>query len=248
MKNLLLFVVFQFISVQIAVAQDTLGVDDISKYSHYFRIEEGKLVGDGAQVLQREIEKSQFFVLGEEHFSAKISEFTNVLLPVLSESSFKHFALEIGRNSAEVMVGEIEKKGSIYELNTKINNLVGEVPIPFFDGKEDERFLKTALEKGFTIWGIDQEYLTSQVFLIDEIFRLSKSNQTTKPLYEKAKSYLIEETKKGRENRKYPLFTNLMNSKEIESYFSTIDSTSSPQSFRIVSDLRKSWKFIGWGK
>jgi hypothetical protein len=238
-KNLFFLFIINLVSV-LVFAQEKL--DDISKQSYYFQIKDNKLIGKGSDILKSEISKSQFFILGEEHFSARVSEFTNAILPLLSESGFKYFAAEIGRNSTEVMTRTVEEKGSLYDFNTEINDLFGDIPIPFFDGKEDETFLKTALANGFEIWGIDQEYLTSQVFLVDEISRLSGSKKESEALYIQVKKVLIAETKKGISDGKYPVFTNLANSKAVNDFFGTIDSVSNPKAFRIISDLRKSWE------
>lgn len=208
--------------------------------TYYFEVTNSDIKGVGATILKESIKKSQFFILGEQHFSTQISKFTNAIIPFLSYENYKYFTAEIGPNSATKIYDLIKENKSLYNFNTHINNLVGEVPIPFFDGKEDEIFLKTAITKGFKIWGIDQEYLTSQVFLIDDIYRLSNNKTSLYPYYQKAKNYLIIETKEKIKNTKYPLFTNLLNSVIVNDFFKHTALTNISVQ-KIIFDLKSSW-------
>lgn len=47
------------------------------------------------------------------------------------------------------------------------------IPIPFFTGETDLRFLAAADSLGFELWGLDQEYYFSYVYLIDELAYLA---------------------------------------------------------------------------
>jgi len=209
--------------------------------TYYFEISDGEANGKGFEILKNQIANSQFVVLGEEHFSARVSEFTNAIVPTLAKNEFKYFAAEIGANSAKVMYELVKENRSLYDFNTQVNNLVGEVPIPFFDGKEDEVFLKSFIENDFELWGIDQEYFTSQIFLIDRLYSLSDHTKQLEPLYEAAKEFAILETKKSRQNRKYKLFTSLLQSVEINQFFDALDG-SNCEINNIICGLKKSWE------
>ena len=158
-------------------SQKELVSTDLDSFCYKFKIENEKIVGNGYEVLSNKISESQFILLGEQHYASEISLFTNSLIPILSKNNFKYFVAEIGPNSSKKLVSEIQKKGELFDFNTKYNDLTGEIPIPFFDGKEDEIFLKTALKNDFQICGIDQEYQTAQFFLFDEILELSKNKK-----------------------------------------------------------------------
>ena len=228
-------------SFLLSFAQLETELDYLKENTYYFEINKSNIEGKGAYILKKSIEESQFFILGEEHFSAKVSEFTNAIIPILSEANYKYFAAEIGPNSAAKISDIIKANESLYEFNSKVNDLVGEVPIPFFDGKEDETFLKNAVDKGFEIWGIDQEYLTSQIFLIDEIYNLSNNRSELYTSYKQTKDYLIRETKKGIENNKYELFTELSNSPTVNQFFGNTESTNIKIQ-EIITDLKDSWE------
>ena len=239
-KDIKLTIILSVVSILVS-AQEKTASDWVKDNTYYFEIKNSKIIGDGADILKKQIEESQFLILGEEHFSARVSAFTNAIVPTLATNNFNYFAAEIGPNSAEKITELIKKEGSLFKFNTKIYRLTGEVPIPFFDGKEDESFLKSFIENGFEIWGLDQEYLTAPTFLIDELYNLSKQKERLKPHYTAAKSFIIKEIQKSRENRKYKAFNSLLNSKEIKQFFNRL-ATSNPKTQKIISDLKKSWE------
>lgn len=239
MKHKIIFTAFTFFSILSFFAQPEINY--LKENTFYFNVSESNIEGNGADILLKSIVESQFFILGEEHYSAKISEFTNAIIPFLAKQDYKNFVAEIGSNSATKITNLINNNGSLYNFNTEIYQLTGEIPIPFFDGKEDEMFLKNALNNNFKIWGIDQEYFTSQVFLIDEIYTLSTNKLELQSTYKQVKDYFIKETIKGVENEKYNLFTALLNSTLVEHFFQKTD-TSNLKVQKIITDLKQSWK------
>lgn len=241
MKKTTFILIIEIIFISNLFSQEKTDIDLIKENTFHFDIKESSPIGEGFDILKKEIANAQFVILGEEHFSAKVSKFTNSIIPTLTENEFKYFAAEIGPNSADKISRLIKNKKSLYDFNTEVNNLVGEVPVPFFDGKEDEVFLKSFLKNDFKIWGLDQEYLTSQVFLIDRLFQLSNKSEKIEDPYLTAKEFIISETKKGRQDRKYKVFTSLLNSSEINNYFEKLGKNDK-EANKIISDLKKSWE------
>ena len=236
-----IFILMSTFSTLFCFGQTESRIDYVKQNTYYFEINKSYIEGEGVTILKNSIKESQFFILGEEHFSAKVSEFTNAIIPILAKENYKYFVAEIGPNSANTISNIIKENKTLYEFNSQTNDLVGEVPVPFFDGKEDEVFLKNALNRGFQLWGIDQEYLTSQIFLVDEIYNLSENKSKLYTSYKKTKDYLITVTKKGRENNKYKLFTELSNSSIVKQFFENTESTNSKVQ-KIISDLKDSWE------
>jgi hypothetical protein len=239
MKIILSFILIINIST-LSFSQDTLKVSDIEKFTYNFIISNNKLIGEGADTLSRRISESQFVMLGEQHFVSEISILTNALLPILSKSDYKYFMAEIGPNSAKKLVAQIESNAQLNDFNTKYFKQCGEIPIPFFDGVEDETFLKTAINNKFEILGIDQEYMSSQFFLFDEIFKLSKNKNEIEPKYSKAYSFALNEFKKYWNDESYKIFDNYLNSKEISDFFNNTDQKNI-EIQKIITDLKKSW-------
>lgn len=237
--NLLLFI--HLMTISSLFSQGVKDDELLKTNTYYFEILEGEAYGKGFEILKNQIKNSQFVVLGEEHFSARVSEFTYALVPALTKNEFKYFAAEIGSNTAKELSELIKSKQSLYDFNTQNYNLVGEVPIPFFDGKEDEVFLKAFMENEFELWGIDQEYFTSQIFLFDKLFSLSNNPKQLEQLYFDAKEFAVSATKKSMQDRKYKLFASLLHSEEINDYFNALDHRKFEIN-KIIDDLKKSWE------
>lgn len=221
-------------------SQKELMSTDIDKFCYTFKIENEKIIGNGYKILNDHISKSQFVLLGEQHFASEISLLTNSLIPILYNNQFKYFVAEIGPNSSKKLVSQIQENGQLFDFNTKYYDLTGEIPIPFFDGKEDELFLKTALKNNFQILGVDQEYQTAPFFLFDEILRLSKNNKNIFPAYEHATKFMLTEFKEYWKDSKYKIFDKYINSSEINTFFELTDKNNA-EIQKIISDIKISW-------
>lgn len=224
-------------------AQNELKSSDISKYAEIFEISNNELIGRGGETLLKEISESQFFLLGEQHYSPPISELTNLLLPILASDSYDNFVVELGPNSGKKMIEVLKSESTLYNFNSNFYNNFNEIPFPFFYSKKSEIFLKTALKNNFNIWAIDQEYFSSHLFLINEIYKLSNEKNSIKSSFDKAKRFLKEEFDKKSEQENYPMFTNLLKSKIVKSYF---DKCNTVGQQKIISDLKSSWQIYAY--
>jgi hypothetical protein len=204
-------ILFLVISTESFGQNSEIKSSDITSFTYPFNIENNQLIGLGADTLKNVIRESQFFMLGEEHFSPQISELTNVLLPYFSSNGYKNFALEVGPFTAEIIQREIKFKKSLYQFNSSFYAKYKDVPFPFLDGTKDDEFIKTALKNNFKLWGLDQEYITAPLFLLDEINRNAKDSISTKELYNNAKEYLTQQLRSfnsEKENQYFEMFDN----------------------------------------
>jgi hypothetical protein len=244
MTKVIYILLFSILSTTI-FAQEKLKSTDISEFAYTFELINNNILGEGAKILDSVISKNQFLLLGEEHYSPEISEFTNAILPKLKHSNFNYFAIEVGQNSTKKMVAVIKEKKTLFEFNTGFYSNYKDIPIPFFDGKKDERFLKTAINENFEIWGIDQEFWSSHLFLIDEIYNLSDKKDLIKPYFDAAKQFIIEEFKKDQKNKNYPMCTNLLESSILKSFF---EKCKNEKQNKIIADLITSWEIYAFNE
>jgi hypothetical protein len=105
-------ILFLVISTESFGQNSEIKSSDITSFTYPFNIENNQLIGLGADTLKNVIRESQFFMLGEEHFSPQISELTNVLLPYFSSNGYKNFALEVGPFTAKIIQREINVVGN----------------------------------------------------------------------------------------------------------------------------------------
>ncbi len=242
------FILVLFLGISHSLcSQDSLTTEEIRSYSYHFKIDDGKMLGDGAVFLQKEFENSQFVVLGEYHGDAQISNFTNAILPVLSKLNFKYFGVEIGPHSAEMLMNlckenPTETEMILHRFYTTQYQLSKSVAIPFFSNVEDARFLTTALDNDFELFGIDQEGYDAAYFLFDELLRQNKpsvADGIAKDAYQK----LMDENAKDLKKDDHPFHEHLLQSKEIELFFSAMDKKNKKVQ-DIISALKKTWRIF----
>jgi hypothetical protein len=234
MKHLIsiLFIAF---SIKAFGQTKELKSSDIISFAYSFKIENNQLIGPGADTLKKAIRESQFFMLGEEHFSPQISELTNIILPYFSSNGYKNFALEVGPFTAKIIESEIKLKQSLYDFNRTFYSNYKDIPIPFFDGTKDDQFIKTALKDDFKLWGLDQEYVTAPLFLLDEIYRNSQDSFSAEQQYRKAKYYLKQQLNDFNSDKKNHYFEMFDTDNDFTKY---INQCNEPEQQEIINALR----------
>jgi hypothetical protein len=153
-----------------------LGPAQLDPLTLGFRIENGKLVGNGGEFLRREIASSRATLLGEYHGSQRISELTKALIEPMHLAGYRHMALEVGPTTAKILT-EIGKSkdgalSRLRSLNSKyLIHMPGRVftPIPFFSGVADAEFLGSATDRGWKLFGVDQEFHFGFLMLLDRL-------------------------------------------------------------------------------
>lgn len=159
---------------------------DLEKHTYYFDVTADGITGDGAKFLTDEARRNQYFILGEYHGSKRISEFTRAMIPILHGSGYRHFGLEIGPVSVEILK-ELSKDPTTAVQNLKTFNskfLVRRddrdfTAIPFFSNVEDADFLVEAVKRKWSLIGLDQEFSFSYFPLLERMNdNLSKKRQT----------------------------------------------------------------------
>jgi succinate dehydrogenase flavin-adding protein (antitoxin of CptAB toxin-antitoxin module) len=234
MKHIISILIIVF-SINTFGQTNELKSSDIFSFAYSFKIENNQLVGSGADSLKKAIRESQFFMLGEEHFSPQISELTNIILPYFSSYGYDNFALEVGPYTAEIIQREIKLKNTLFDFNSSFNLKYKDVPIPFFDGTKDDDFIKTALKYNFKLWGLDQEYITAPLFLLDEIYRNSKDSISSKKQYRDAKDYLEQQLNKFNSEKKNQYFEMFDSDNDLTKY---LNQCNEPKQQEIIEALK----------
>ena len=140
-------------------------------YVQHFQLEDEKSPTN--LFLKEEFAATDYLLLGETHYSQRIGEWFKHWAKSWQEMGYTQFLAEVGPISGEKLIKLLEhsttdeylnfmkKYGFPYPKNT---------PIPFFGGEEDIAFLKELLQRGFTLHGIDQEFVYSFPYLWEELF------------------------------------------------------------------------------
>ncbi len=224
--------------------------------TNYFTIKGDSISGNGKDVLRNIFEESEFVVFGERHNSANTSKLIEVLIPEMDKNNFNTLCLEVGPHSAlklqELMQPPQNAIDNLKQFNSEYyNDAIDDFPIPFFPGIEDARFLKAASEHGMELWGLDQEYYYSILFLTDVLLKQNEQNQNFKEielLKQRTDSLIMKHfIEENSSDKEIDVFASLLSEPVIIKFFNSIKSNEN--SSKIIEDLKISWDIYSrWRK
>lgn len=158
-----------------AKAQDTIRNNALTEHIRRFSLSDGTFTGAGAAFLLDELRTSDVVMIGEYHGSKRISEFTNALIPILSDVGYRTMMVEVGPSTGralDALRGDVRPQlnhiNNTYLLTTEQGDV--KLPIPFFNYVEDAAFLQSLKDRDWRIFGIDQEFLYGYPMQVDRIF------------------------------------------------------------------------------
>ncbi len=224
--------------------------------TNYFIIKDDSISGSGKNVLKNIFKESEFVVFGERHNSTNTSKLIEVLIPEMNKNNFNTLCLEVGPHSAlklkELMQPPENTVDNLKQFNSKYYyDEIDAFPIPFFSGIEDAKFLKAASEYGMELWGLDQEYYYSILFLTDVLLKQNEQNPNfneIKSLKQQSDSLIIKYfIEKNSSDKEIDVFASLLSEPIIIKFFDSIKSNEN--SSKIISDLKISWDIYSrWRK
>jgi hypothetical protein len=153
-------------------------------------IKEGKLTGDGAEIILGELAKAQFILFGEDHGFADSPIILRAIAREARPLGFKYHVVEVGPLSTRMIRETLGRDGV-----PGLHSLVHEVPlgIPFLCLKDDAELASDFLgvdSKGTPfLWGIDQEFIGSPPFHLKRLVEIAPNEMAR----ETAKRLLAEE-------------------------------------------------------
>lgn len=223
----------------------------------YFNIENDSILGGGKQTLLKIFRESEFVVYGERHNSKETSRLINALIPIMDGDGFKTMCFEVGPHSAaklkELMSPYSETTENLKQFNAHYyNEEWDDYPIPFFTGIEDARFLETASRYGMEIWGLDQEYYYSVLYLTDELLNIFSEDVNfpkIRSLKENADSKIKDWFLKEMDSEdEIDVFSELLKEPSVRDFFNATDGKNVRAS-SIVKDIKLSWDIYSrWRK
>ncbi len=255
-NNIATLLLIMSISITAQQTPKQLDTELLKNYTSYFTIDNSELIGKGAEVFRDIVRTSQFIVYGEIHGSKQTSIINEALMPLLANSGFKYFAIEVGPHSADKLtqlstpaaktMDQLKAFNSAYTVSQGDETAV---PIPFFDSVADAKFLQAARNNGMTLWGLDQEFYFSAFYLMDELTKTAEGKTNFKDIVQlqnRAKAvmykHFIDELKKENDGA-YGL---IIKEPVVEDYFAAFD-TSNQKAQAIIKDLKISWNiYINW--
>lgn len=104
------------------------------------------------------------------------------------------------------------------------------------------------MKNNFKLWGLDQEYTTAPLFLLDEIYRISKDTISTEEQYRDAKDYLRQQLSYLNSEKKNHYFEMFDSDNDFTKYINQCNNPKQQeiiQALRISMDIYKQQNFNG---
>jgi hypothetical protein len=128
------------------------------------------LDGPGAEWLLTQAANAQFTLLGESHLTAETPVFTGALLHELADDGYEVYVTETGPETTRLVVDTIESGGlDAAEAMLAANPF----SIAFLDQREEMRAVAGALDLGYAVWGVDQEFMGSARGLLTRLVAIA---------------------------------------------------------------------------
>lgn len=167
MKNLLLALALSVAAVAQAHAQDTAPMPPV------MMIENGALVGDGADLLNAKLENTQFILIGEEHGFADAPVISKALATSAWRYGLRHHVVEAGPIATEWAVDALRSDG-VDGLGAALDGRP--LALPFLNMREDAELAQYFLDNRGKLWGIDQEFIGSSVLHLERLEELARND------------------------------------------------------------------------
>jgi hypothetical protein len=135
------------------------------------RLDNRKLSGNAVPLLKEAIGEAQYVLIGEDHITSEIPLFTENICDLMAPQGFIGMAVEASREAAEFVSSTIAKQDRIERMATLLKQYPDSVFFLNIRQENDLTAYCSAAAQGpdFHIWGLDQEFLGSAGWLLDQI-------------------------------------------------------------------------------
>lgn len=149
-------------------------------HGHPFRLQEGRLVGEGADFLLREAREAAFLVVGEDHGVAEIPRVVADAFERLVGHGYRHLAIETSPTVAGVLE-ELARTDSTALMDYAASE---GVRIPFYSLREESRLLYRAVRalegRRGVLWGLDQEFIAGTEIGLRKLYEYAPDEEARK--------------------------------------------------------------------
>lgn len=197
--------------------------DQPEDYIQHFRLEDE---GSPAhEFLKEQFAATDYLVLGETHFSRQIGAWVKYWAKSWQEMGYSRFLAEVGPVSAgkltELLDGNTTDAYHDFVDQYRLPNKHG-YPIAFFDGEEDVAFMNELFKYGFTLRGIDQEFVYSFPYLWDELFTAQGKPEAAQDAKSQLDIFSKQAYNRKMNDRGYNIFADLYTNDTVKNYYQAL--------------------------
>ena len=149
---------------------DTLVYETVATHGRSVAVEEGHLTGPGGVWLLDRAGAARFTLIGESHLNVETPAFTEALLRGLRSRGYSVYAAETGPEATRLLVDTLRAGG--FDAGAA---LMARLPfsLAFVDHREELQVIANALDMGYEVWGIDQEFVGGARFLLGRLAEIA---------------------------------------------------------------------------
>jgi len=146
-------------------------IDHLNKNRYDLKLQDGRLSGTGAPVLETAIKDAQFVMVGEDHGIAEIPAIYSGLCNIAGPLGFHTMAIETG----PLVAAKLQQWASQPNGQSDLSAFKKAYPasIAFYDWSEEFDLLAHCASKAtggrFRLWGLDQELMGSSGYILTKI-------------------------------------------------------------------------------
>lgn len=153
-------------------------------------LQEKELRGEGLDWLIEQGQNAHHFMIGERHGTAEIPVVAGSLFERLNQTGYDYAALEIGPFGARDVNAALNRGG--FDRLAKLIKGYNAAPFAFLDWKEEARMAARISAAGGTIWGLDQEFVSSLPLHLDALAKQAET-ENERVAIQKIRSRMREE-------------------------------------------------------
>ena len=161
----------------ISFGQDSLLIKIAGEHVKSFQVSDHKYSGEGWEFILDEVEKSQHFLVGEDHFSNEIPDFIKA---IGSKSRFDNFFIEVDPYTTQLIEDSFTKMSpeERVEFTERYSKYYS-----FYALKPEFELLEYFMESGINLLGSDQIIMYGEQLLFPQL-KAMNSNPEVKTFYD----------------------------------------------------------------
>lgn len=133
------------------------------------RVDNGVLSGTGASVLTEAINRSHYILIGEDHLTREVPQFTTAICNLAAKQGLTGMALEVSPEAAAFMMRSLASPDR-WQRMVALTHAYPD-SIAFLDSRQENDMVANCVQAShnpaFHLWGLDQNFIGSAGWLMD---------------------------------------------------------------------------------
>jgi hypothetical protein len=133
------------------------------------RVDNGVLSGSGASVLAEAIARSHYILIGEDHLTREVPQFTSAICNLTAKQGLTGMALEVSPEAATFMMRILPSPNRWQQMIAQTQAYP--FSIAFLNSRQEDDMVASCAQAShnpaFHLWGLDQSFLGSAGWLMD---------------------------------------------------------------------------------